>query len=260
MKIDRYDTLITIIDSKTKKMLALKFIIEDGKLYAYNFYLPVENRKMVEVSEINGISISTIINQIIADDLYSVDKLKNFGIDTTTQFMCTVIDDNKERRIDIFSPEADINIFYKKHETNNIIPPSQEDSTPTTGISNNIMLDYASSNVKALLNILNNLSIENGDKALISEVLSHIGTLSENYSNVDNNLDMIFLSSQLLKLDDKLNLVPEYIERSLRRILRYLSYYDSESLKQTNNSILSNNEIDYKKVIKMIRNCSTFKL
>ncbi len=255
MKIDRYDTLITIIDSKTKIMLALKFIIEDGKLYAYNFYLPVENRKMVEVSEINGISISTIINQIIADDLYSVDKLKNFGIDTTTQFMCTVIDDNKERRIDIFSPEADINIFYKKHETNNIIPPSQEDSTPTTGISNNIMLDYASSNVKALLNILNNLSIENGDKALISEVLSHIGTLSENYSNVDNNLDMIFLSSQLLKLDDKLNLVPEYIERSLRRILRYLSYYDSESLKQTNNSILSNNEIDYKKVIKMIRNC-----
>ena len=64
MKIDRYDTLITIIDSKTKIMLALKFIIEDGKLYAYNFYLPVENRKMVEVSEINGISISTIINQI----------------------------------------------------------------------------------------------------------------------------------------------------------------------------------------------------
>jgi len=255
MKIGRYDTLITVIDFEAKRMLALKFKIENNKLYAYNFYLPVENRNMVEISEINGISISTIINQINSNDLYSIDKLKKFGIDTTTQFVCTIINDNQVSKIDIFNPEADINIFYKMHEINDIIPAGLDDITPITSVSNNIMLDYASSNVKALLNILNNPLVAENDKASISEVLSQISILSENYSNVDNNLDMIFLSSQLLMLDDKLNLIPEYVERSIRKILMYLAYYDDESLRQTNNSILSNNEIDYKKVIKMIRNC-----
>ena len=253
MRIDRYDTLITVIDSKTKKMMALKFKIEYGKLYAYNFYLPVENRKIVEVSRINGVSVSTIINQITDDDLYDVDKLKKFGIDTTTQFVCTIVDDNKENNIDIFNPETDISIFYKKHETNSVIPVGHEDITPTTSVSNNIMLDYASSNVKALLNILKNLSISSSDKKIINEIVSNIGILSENYNNVDNNLDMIFLSSQLLMLDDKLDLIPEYIENMMRRVL-YFDFGDDD-LEQTNNSILSNNEIDYKKVIKMIRNC-----
>ena len=253
MRIDRYDTLITVIDIRAKRMLALKFKIEDGKLYAYNYYLPIENRKMLAVSEINGVNVSTIINQLTADDLYDVDKLKRLEIDTTNHFVCTFVDEGKESSIDIFAPKSDINIFYKKHDINSVIPKKHEDMTEITSPSNNIMLDYASTNVKALLNILNNLLIENDDRQLIDEVSDQIGTLSENYNNVENNLDMIFLSSQLLMLDKKLNLVPEYIENIMRRVLWF--DFGEDNLEEANNSILSDGKIDYKKVVKMIRNC-----
>ena len=161
MRIDRYDTLITVVDIRAKRMLALKFKIEDGKLYAYNYYLPIENRKMLQVSKINGVSISTIMDQVTDDDLYDVDKLKRLGIDTTNHFVCTFVDEGKESSIDIFDPESDINIFYKKHDINSIVPENYLDNPETTSPSHNIMLDYASTNVKALLNILNNLLIEN---------------------------------------------------------------------------------------------------
>lgn len=253
MRIDRYDTIITVVDREVEKMLALKFKLEYGKLYAYNFYLPNENRKMVEISKINGVNISTIINKVTVDDLYDVNKLKSFGIDTSTQFVFTVVDGNKEGNIDIFNPESDISIFYKKHEINSTIPAECKDITLTTNISNNIMLDYASTNVKGLLNILNNLLISNSDKTLINEVIGNIDILSENYNNDDNNLDMIFLSSLLLMLDDKLNLIPKHIENLMRRVLHF--DFGEDNLEQANNSILSNSEIDYKKIIKMIRNC-----
>ena len=36
--INRYDTVIIVIDRAKNKMLALKFKIIDGHLYAYNMY------------------------------------------------------------------------------------------------------------------------------------------------------------------------------------------------------------------------------
>ena len=84
-------------------------------------------------------------------------------------------------------------------------------------------------------------------------MIGQIGTLSENYNNVENNLDMIFLSGQLLMLDDKLDLIPEYIENIMKRVLWF--DFGRDSLEKSNNSILSDGEIDYKKVVKMIRNC-----
>ena len=54
-------------------------------------------------------------------------------------------------------------------------------------------------------------------------------------------------------LDDKLDLIPEYIENIMKRVLWF--DFGRDSLEKSNNSILSDGEIDYKKVVKMIRNC-----
>ena len=62
--INRYDTVITVIDRAKNKMLALKFKIIDGHLYAYNMYEAVENRKILEVLKINNVEISQIIDKI----------------------------------------------------------------------------------------------------------------------------------------------------------------------------------------------------
>ena len=105
--------------------------------------------------------------------------------------------------------------FYKKHEINSIIPDEDEEIMDITEATDNIMLEYASSNAKALLNILSNNLIANNDKELINEVLDEFASVSDNYNNVVNNLDMIFLSTELLRVDHKLGHIPKSVERKI---------------------------------------------
>lgn len=108
MKIERSESLIIIIKNIYKKLilLALKFKIINGELFAYNYSLPLENRKLLKVTKINGINISKIINKIKADDLYNIERMKTLGIDTTKSFVCSFNEKNNEIEYDLFNPNT----------------------------------------------------------------------------------------------------------------------------------------------------------
>ena len=116
MEIRRYDSIITIIDSTKRAMLALKFKIINNKLYAFNYYLPLENRKMVEVTQINGVSVDTFIKNIDENDFYNIQKMKQVGIDTTNSFICTLTENENQVNFDVFDFADNEDIFYKSHE------------------------------------------------------------------------------------------------------------------------------------------------
>lgn len=210
--IDRSDSLIIVIDNAKKKMLSLKFKIKDGKLYAFNFFLPAENRKIIEVSKINGVSVATFLEKIEVNDLLNIDKMLNLGIDTTNHFICTLMDEEKNIDFDILSVDSKDDIFYKKHEINNIVSNISDEKIDKTVKTDNTMLEYASTNVKYLLNTIKNMSISKKDKSMLNSILQKFVLVDNNYINVGNNLDMIFLSTQLLMLDDNLDFIPKYVE------------------------------------------------
>ena len=251
MIVNRYETLITAVDLKPSKMLALKFKMLSGKLYAYNFYLRDENRKLLEVSAINGVDIDTIIDELDENDFYDIDKMKRFGIDTTDSFLCTFLDEGKEIQFDVLDFDSD-QVFYKAHDINQTITNSNVDIPRETVSTDNIMVDYAGTNIKVLLNALSSMSMSLKDKENINSFLEELSFISDSYSNVNNNLDMIFLSTQLLMLGDKFDHVPEQIENLMSRVLIF--NFGDEELSTGNNAILTDDEVDYKKVLIMMRN------
>lgn len=251
--IERYNSTITVINGLKNKMLCLKFKIENEKLYAYNMFLPEENRKMLEVSKINGVYVANFLEGIEQNDLYDINKMKSYGIDTTDNFICTFIDGETNIDFDILSEDSKDGIFYKKHENNSIVPDNLSEMIQETTMSDNIMLEYASTNAKALLSMLKNMSMSEKDKTSLNLLLQQFISVDDNYANVSNNLDMIFLSTQLLMLDDKLDFVPEYIENLMSRVLVF--NFGTNELDESNNAILTEGQVDYKKIIKMIRNC-----
>lgn len=250
--IRRYNSVITVLNKSKNKMLSLKFKIENGKLYAYNMYLAEENRKMLEVSKINGIDVVNFLDNIEQNDLYDINKMKLYGIDTSNNFICTFIDGETNVDFDILSEDSNDGFFYKKHEINDLVPDDLSDLIPETMMSDNVMLEYASTNAKALLAMLKNMSISEKDKKSLDLLLEQFMMANDNYVNVSNNLDMIFLSTQLLMLDNKLDFVPEYIENLMSRVLIF--DFGMAPLNESNNAILTEGQIDYKKIIKMIRN------
>ena len=251
--INRYDTLITVISRTKKKMLSLKFKIIDGHLYAYNMFYPLENRKMVEVISINNVNISDIIDKIKENDLYNVELLKKYGIDTSDKFVLGLYDDDSIVKFDVLSYDSNDNIFYKEHTINPNISIERGEIESNGFSTNNLMLDFASTNFKALLKLLKSNSISNPDKEIFDEMIASMDSINDNYANVINNLDMLFLSSQLLlMMEDKIDYIPDNISYYISIYCKF--DYDNESLEINNSAILTNGKVDYIKVINMIRN------
>lgn len=253
--INRYDTVITVIDRAKNKMLALKFKIIDGHLYAYNMYEAVENRKMLEVLKINNVEISQMIDKITEEDLYNIDVLKKYGINTEEEFILAMSDGNSVIDFDIFNIESDDRVFYKEHEINENITTEELEIENIGNSSQNLMLDYASTNFKALLKILKSNCISLADKNAITDVLTKMESTNDNYGNALNNLDMLFLSSQLLlMMEDKIDYLPDNIVYTISKSGQIQFKFDGENLEDNNSAILTNGEIDYVKVVNMMRN------
>lgn len=253
--IKRYDSIITVIDITKNKMLALAFKIMDGHLYAYNMYVPVENRKMVEVLKINNFEISRIVEHIKEEDLYNVEVLKKYGIDTEKDFILNMTDGNSVIEFNVFDLESQDKVFYKEHDINENITNEEIQIENIGSASQNLMLDYASTNFKALLKILKSNCISQTDKNNIAEVLTTMESTNDNYGNASNNLDMLFLSSQLLlMMEDKIEYLPDNIIYAISKSGQIQLKFDGEKLEDNNSAILTNGEIDYVKVVNMMRN------
>lgn len=253
--INRYDTVITVVDRTKNKMLALKFKIVDGHLYAYNMYEAVENRKMIEVLKINNVEISQIIDKISEKNLYNIDVLKKHGINTEEEFILAMSNGDSVIDFDIFNTESDDKVFYKEHEINENITTEELEIENIGNVSQNVMLDYASTNFKALLKILKANCLSQTDKNSVSEVLTAMESTNDNYGNASNNLDMLFLSSQLLlMMEDKIDYLPENIIYTISKSGQIQLKFDGENLEENNSTILTNGEVDYIKVVNMMRN------
>ena len=114
------------------------------------------------------------------------------------------------------------------------------------------MLNYSSTNTKALMTILKNLSVSDNDKDLMNDFLITISQFNEYFINLDNNLDVLFLSTQMFCLNDMIDYIPSKIKDILNRVL--IIDYDSKPI-IPNDVILTDGIIDYKKVVSTIRNC-----
>ena len=112
----REKDILLIIDNQKNKMLSVIFEIMDNKLYAYNLFLKDENRKKIQISKINGVEVANFLYDIKAEDLYNIEKMKLYGVDTTDVFVCTFIDEEKNMDFDLLNVDTNDDIFYKKHD------------------------------------------------------------------------------------------------------------------------------------------------
>ena len=247
----RYDSLITNIDRTKNKMLALIFVILDGKLYAYNNYLKEENKKMVEVTKINGVEVSSFIDSIDVNDLYSIHKMKVYGIDTSKEFVCELLDGEKVIEYDVFDPENSDDVFFKEHDLNEFISSSLTPNIYISMQSSNLMLEYASSNIKGLLSMLRDMSNSLDDKDIFSSILDEICSVDGTYNDKVDNLDVIFLSTQLLLLDSKIDHVPEYIKEITKKKVSF-EFDENDNIDDFH---FTDGKVDYTHLIKEMRNC-----
>lgn len=251
--IRKYDSIITIIDKSKNKILALKFKKIDNKLYAFNFYEPEEKRNLVEVKSINGVSITDFIDKIEIDDLYNSNKMKQFGIDLENKFILNLIVDEKTFEYDVYDSNSSDEVFTKPFEINKNVDSEITIDFNSNPSQDNTMLNYASTTVKSILSILNGMAVSSDDKKEITDILSTITQFNDTFANTNDNLDMIFLSTQLLMLDSEIHNIPNRIKEMMKNYLIFDfglgDYHD------TNNAILTDDKIDYQKVMVMMRNC-----
>ncbi len=251
--IRRYDNIIIVIDKSKNKMLALKFKKVNGKLYAFNFYEPEEKRKILEVKSINDISVTDFIDSIETDDLYNIDKMKQYGIDLESNFVLELIVDGKTIEYDVYDPSSPDEVFMKNFEVNKNVDANITINFSSNPSQNNVMLNYASTNAKSILSILNGMAVSSDDKNAITSILDTIGQFNDTYADTNDNLDMIFLSTQLLMLDSEIHSIPHHIQEMMKNYLIF--DFGTGDYKDTNNAILTDDKIDYQKVMVMMRNC-----
>lgn len=251
--IERYDSIITVIDKSKNKMLALKFKKIDDILYAFNFYEPEEKRKMVEVKSINSIPVMNFISTIETNDLYNIDKMKQYGINSENNFVLELIVDEETIKYDVYDYNSPDEIFTKPFEINKNVDSEITIDFNSNPSQDNTMLNYASTTAKSILSILSEMAISSDDKNAITDILNTITQFNDTFADTNDNLDMIFLSTQLLMLDSEIHSIPHNIQRMMKNYLIF--DFGTEDYHDTNNAILANDEIDYQKVMIMMRNC-----
>ena len=248
--LERCESVTINIDSEKKEKIALKYKIMDGNIYAYNMFLPIENRKMLKVFSINGVNVSDIIDNIKEEELYDINALKKYGIDTTNEYVLELVDFFSIVKFDVLNLESVNKIFCKKHELNPKINTEQNKIESTGTIIDNPMLDYASTNFKVLLKILKSDCSSDADKEIIDKLAVATKTVNDDYINVENNLDMLYLSSQLLMMiEEKITYIPENIIYTCFENKPRIRYIVMPS-----DCMLADGKINYVRLVTLIRN------
>lgn len=235
-------------------ILFLKFELTDN-LYLLNKYIPIENQKQILVKKIGNIKVEEVIKmikdyfgeiatpQFISSILILPNVLKELGI-MDDNYTIVIENNGKEEEISLteISNNINTNLFYKRHERNSVLENLKvKEESKVEYKTNNSKLDYASdSNIK-LLKLLSELSINMKDKLLFENLYNNFKSVNKITLNQDTNIDWMIISSYFLLNENKrINLPSTYIE--------YLKEFNFECYS------LNNEEIDYDKIIKYIRN------
>ena len=109
----------------------LKFKIIDGKLYAYDLITSRENRKYVEIKQINNIDVNELIT-LLKNDGYTDEEaevliqhkevLQAYGIDSKS-YNITLLNNNDLINMQLDDPNIrlDFSVFFKEHSKSNLL-------------------------------------------------------------------------------------------------------------------------------------------
>ena len=265
----------------------LKYKIVDNELCLYDNALTKGRQRKIKVQKINGINIQNIIEKLNLDSntsntqieniLMRPELLKAIGIDVTEEYNLTLLtEDNPPKEITFsltkISDNPNFVMFEKEYQSAEILNKEnfQTQTNQQTNEDYTKKLTYSYDSCQKLLQMLLGFSKSNQDIELFNKVIQRQLNYNIN-ANSDEYLDWMFMSSFLLFNEQK---IKELSDDTYDSIITGLSnYYNCYYLDKNNekvskigdkflreigyNKALINdqtNDIDYKKLIKLIRN------
>lgn len=238
----------------------LRFRIINKKLYVYDSFTRRENCKYIEVIKINGIPISKMLEKGFTEpDFSNYEKMMEYGIDIYNRYNITFKKLNPHF-FDIYGNKNLKKIFFKTHDKNKVLDSKQFKKLKPTKGTDCLMADYAITSAKGILTMLYNMSKTEEDKALFLNVFNTFHSANETIIDVENYMDMVYLSTALLLNDSKFSYIPETVVELINRShnsYKYPIYLvgDVEHSSQENNdSIITDGEVDTRKLLNMLRN------
>lgn len=208
----------------------LKFKIIDGKLYVYDLITSRENRKYVEIKQINNIDVNELIT-LLKNDGYTDEEvevliqhkevLQAYGIDSKS-YNITLLNDNNLLNMQLDNPNIrlDFSIFFKEHSKSNLLDKSNFNLNIESS-DTNISYGY-DSNLK-LLSLMHGLCKSQKDLSLFESIYKKNVELLGNGGNTDTNIDWMFMSSFFLLNQEEKNTLPDYLYLDLARKLKLVN-------------------------------------
>lgn len=208
----------------------LKFKIIDGKLYAYDLITSRENRKYVEIKQINNMDVIELIT-LLKNDGYTDEEaevliqhkevLQAYGIDSKS-YNITLLNDNNLINMQLDDPNImlDFSIFFKEHSKSNLLDKTNFNLNIESS-DTNISYGY-DSNLK-LLSLMHGLCKSQKDLSLFEGIYKKNVELLGNGGNTDTNIDWMFMSSFFLLNQEEKNTLPDYLYLDLARKLKLVN-------------------------------------
>ncbi len=208
----------------------LKYKILDGKLYAYDLIKSRENRKYVEIKQINNIDVNKVI-ALLKNDGYTNEEveiliqhkeiLQAYGIDSKS-YNVTLSNNNDLINIQLDDPniKLDFSIFFKEHSKSNLLDKTNFNLNVESN-DNNDSYGY-DSNLK-LLSLMHGLCKSQKDLSLFESIYKKNVELLGNGGNTDTNIDLMFISSFFLLNQEEKNTLPDYLYLDLERKLKLVN-------------------------------------
>lgn len=204
----------------------IKFKIIDNKLYMYDLTIGPENRKYLEVTNINGIMVGEIIN-VLKKEKFTNEQIESliqhkeilsaYGF-KTDKFEIKISDIDKYIRLDDPELRLDFEIFYKQHEKSKLLDKSNFTLSVSNSMPNTNNSYGYDSNLK-LIAILHGLSKSKEDLSMF-ENIHRLNTEVIGYGEPnDANVDWMFISSFFLMNKEEKKDLPDYVYLGLKRKL-----------------------------------------
>lgn len=209
----------------------IKFKIIDNKLYIYDLTIGPENRKYLQITDINGTKVEEIISVLKTENftneqiellIQHKEILSAYGFETD-KFEIKISDVESCIRLDDPELKMTFDIFYKQHAKSNLLDKSNFSlSVSDSAQKANNSYGY-DSNLK-LIDMLHGLCKSKEDLSMFENIY-RLNTEIIGYSEAnDINVDWMFISSFFLMNKEEQNDLPNYVYPDLERKLSLIMH------------------------------------
>ncbi len=267
-------------DMLSGKMSILRYEIIDDKLYVYDSLKSRENQRHLEVKQINGVDVDTIIslfrkegysNKEIESIIWHKEILEAYGM-SGKEYIISILNNGKVINIQLDDPNIkfDYSLFYKEHDRSKLLDKSN--FTLDNGVRDNNCSYGYDSNLK-LLSLLHGLCKNSNDLSLLESLYEKNVKLIGNESNSGFYINWMFMSSFFLFNQEEKNTLPNYTYSDLERKIKLVNahgpmcvFLDENNNKTSstyrfdlsnsgcNDYIMQNGMWDCKKIFHAVRN------